>query len=154
NFQVSLFDPGSQTTSIVNAPSAKISGFEGQMQGGWNRFSFDLNASYLHSRFGHFFAEPAPSAGTCDPHTGGGAPNCENLTGEEIVYAPRWPINGGLQYVVPLENADTLTPRIDLAYLGSQWPSVFHKGPGAVPRLAARTIVNAQLSYTIENSWE
>jgi iron complex outermembrane receptor protein len=154
DFQVSLFDPTTDTTPIVNAPSAKIWGFEAQMQGGWDRFSFDLNGSYLHSRFGHFFAEPGLSPGTCDPHSGGTSASCENLTGEENVYAPRWTVNGGLQYAAPLPNGDTLTPRFDFSYLSSQWPSVFHTGAGAVPRLGERTIVNAQVSYTMDQTWE
>jgi iron complex outermembrane receptor protein len=155
DFQVSLFDPPPvNMTAIVNAPSAKILGFEAQMQGAWDHFSFDLNGSYLHSRFGSFFAEPFGTAGTCDRHTGGTAPSCENLTGEENVYAPTWTINGGAQYAFLLANGDTLTPRVDFAYLSSQWPSVFHTGAGAVPRLAARTIVNAQISYRLDQTWE
>jgi iron complex outermembrane receptor protein len=154
DFQVSLFDPNTNTTPIVNAPSAKIWGFEAQMQGGWDRLSFDLNGSYLHSRFGSFFAEPSMTVGTCDPHSGGTASSCENLTGEPNVYAPTWTVNGGAQYAFPLANGDTLTPRVDLAYLSSQWPSVFHTGPGAVPRLASRTITNAQVSYTMDQTWE
>jgi iron complex outermembrane receptor protein len=161
DFQLTIFDTANQQSAILNAPSAKIWGFEGQIQGAWDRFSFDLNAAYLHSRFGSFFAEPAAPPPhippfTCDPHAGGTSPTCQNLTGEENVYAPKWTLNGGMQYVFPLANGDTLTPRVDYAFISSQWPSVFRDPlkPGFVPRIGARNLVNAQLSYTIENSWE
>jgi iron complex outermembrane receptor protein len=119
-----------------------------------------LNVAYLHSRFGSFFAEPAaPPAHvppfTCDPHTGGTSPDCQNLTGEESVYAPKWTANGGLQYAFPLANGDTLTPRVDYAFISTQWQSVFRDGnPGAVPKINARSLVNAQLTYAIQNDWE
>lgn len=155
NFQVTLFDPQSQANDILNAPSAKIWGFEAQMQGTWDRFSFDLNGSYLHSRFGSFFTfDPKQTTGTCDPHTGGTDPNCIDLTGEENVYAPTWTFNGGLQYIFPVGEGDTLTPRIDYAYQSAQWPSVFRTGaPGSVPRIGARNLVNAQLSYGLGDTW-
>lgn len=158
DFQVTQFDTQSQTTDILNAPSAKIWGFEGQVQGGWDRFSFDLNASYLHSRFGSFFTfDPNQTASdTCDPHNGGNDPNCVNLTGEENVYAPKWTVNGGLQYAYPLRNGDALTPRLDFAYISSQWPSIFRNPAKAsfVPKIGERVIFNAQLSYTMDQAWE
>jgi len=156
NFQVTLFDPTTQTSPIVNAPAAKIWGFEGQMQGSWDAFSFDLNADYLHSRFGGFFAEAVGApVGTCNPHTGGTAATCQNLTGNQNVYAPDWTVNGGVQYAFVLGNGDTLTPRIDYAYVGTQYPSVFQNplAAGFVPKLGVRNILNAQLSYAIDNSW-
>ena len=155
NFQVSLFDPNTQTTPIVNAPSAKIWGFEAQAQGAWDQLSFDFSASYLHSAFGTFFAQPAPGPGTCDPHVGGNSPSCQNLSGEQLVYAPNWTVNGGIQYAFPLEGGDSLTPRLDYAYVGQQFPSVFRlPNLGGVPALGVRNLLNIQLTYAVQNSWE
>jgi iron complex outermembrane receptor protein len=155
NFQVTIFDSGSQQSAIRNAPSAKIWGFEGQVQGAWDKFSFDLNAAYLHSRFGSFFAEPAGTAAGCNAHTGGADLGCQNLSGEESGYAPKWTFNGGLQYRFDMINGYTLTPRVDYAYVDKQWASVFQNplGAGFVPRLGARNIVNVQLSYE-KNNWD
>jgi iron complex outermembrane receptor protein len=157
NFQVTQFDVASQTTDILNAPSAKLWGFEAQLQAAWDQFSFDMNGAYSHSRFGSFFTFNPKQTGsdTCDPHTGGTDPNCESLEGEQNVYAPKWTFNAGMQYAFPVENGDTLTPRIDYAFIGSQWPSIFQNplAPNFVPRIGARNLVNLQLSY-LHQSWD
>jgi iron complex outermembrane receptor protein len=157
NFQVTQFDVSSQMTDILNAPSAKLWGFEAQAQAVWDQFSFDLNGSYSHSRFGSFFTYNPSQTGadTCDPHTGGNDPNCESLKGEENVYAPKWTFNAGAQYAFPLDNGDTLTPRVDYAFIGSQWPSIFQNSakPRFVPKIGSRSLVNLQLTY-IHESWD
>jgi iron complex outermembrane receptor protein len=153
NFQVSLFDPTTQTSPILNAPAAKIMGFEAQAQGAWDHFSFDLSLAYLHSRFGSFFAiNGGGTPGlTCALHSGGTDPLCQNLTGEGLVYAPNWTANLGGQYAFDIGDGSTLTPRVDYALVGPQWTSVFHS-PGV--HLQARNILNAQLSYDWANSWD
>jgi len=153
NFQVSLFDPTTQTTPILNAPSAKIMGIEAQAQGSWDQFSFDFSAAYLHSRFGQFFAiNGAGTPGlTCTLHGGGTDPACQNLTGENLVYAPNWTVNAGAQYAFPIGDGATLTPRLDYALVGPQWASVFHS---PVLHMADRNILNAQLSYRWSGSWD
>ncbi len=153
NFQVSLFDPTTQTSPIRNAPSAKIYGIEAQAQAAWEHLSFDVGASWLNSRFGSFFAvNGAGTPGdTCNLHSGGNDPNCTNLSGEQNVYAPQWTLNGGVQYVFNFDDGDTLTPRIDYAHVGPQWTSVFHS---PLVRLGTRDLFNAQLSYDIGDAWD
>jgi iron complex outermembrane receptor protein len=153
NFQVTFYDPTTQTNPIRNAPSAKIMGIEAQAQGQWDQFSFDFAASYLHGHFGNFFAVNGVASPplTCDAHTGGTDPNCVNLSGEELVYAPNWTISVGAQYVFPIGDGQTLTPRLDYALVGSQWASVFHS---PLLRLEERNILNAQLTYAWPGSWE
>jgi iron complex outermembrane receptor protein len=157
NFQLSLFDPTTQTSPILNAPSAKSMGIELQAQGTWDRFSFDVNGSWAHSRFGSFFGlpvgstPPGPPVFTCNTHTGGTDPACVNLTGETLVYAPAWTFNMGMQYAIPLRNGDTLTPRVDYGFVGQQWTSVFHS---PAVRLGDRNIINTQLSYDWSDDWQ
>jgi iron complex outermembrane receptor protein len=152
NFQVTLFDPGTQTSPILNAPAAKTMGLEFQAQGVWDHFEADLNASWEHARFGSFFASAGGAPpGTCNPHLGPADPTCTNLTGETLVYAPIWTLNGGMQYSIPLRDGDTLVPRIDYAFVGEQWTSVFHSN---LVRLGQRNLINTQLSYNWSNDWQ
>ena len=151
DFQVTLFDPTTQTSPILNAPAAKTMGFEFQAQGQWDRFEFDVNAGWEHSRFGAFFASAGGAPpGTCSAHSGPANATCTNLTGEPLVYAPTWTFDVGMQYAVPLRNGDTLTPRIDYGLVSQQWTSVFH-GPGV--SLGDRNIVNTQVSYDWKDDW-
>ncbi len=152
NFQVTLFDPGTQTSPILNAPSAKTMGLEFQAQGVWERFEFDTNVSWEHARFGSFFASAGGAPpGTCNAHTGPANATCTNLTGETTVYTPVWTFNGGLQYTIPLRNGDTLVPRIDYAFVGQQWTSVFHS---KLVQLGDRNLINTQLSYNCADQWQ
>ncbi len=150
DFQVTLFDPATQTSPILNAPSAKTMGIELSAQGQWDRFSFDMSAGWEHARFGSFFASPG-GALVCDPHTGPASPTCVNLTGETTVYTPSWTFNAGMQYVIPLRNGDSLTPRIDYAHVSQQWTSVFHS---PAVSLGPRNLINTQLSYDFADDWD
>ena len=156
NFQVTLYDPQTLSSPVLNAPSAQLWGFEAQMQGAWKKFSFNLNAAYEHTAFGTFYAAPAAgmSGTTCDPHTGGSLSTCQNLSHQALVMAPQWSFGGSAQYAFDMGNGSKLTPRISYSYMGSQFPTVFHDvANGGVPALGARNLVNAQLSYDV-NSWD
>ncbi len=149
-FQVTLFDPQTLSSPVLNAPTAELWGFEAQIQGYWEQLSFDLNAAYEHTAFGTFFAAPAAgtSGTTCNPNSGGNLSSCQNLSHEQLVMAPEWSFSGGVQYAFKLGNGDTLTPRLSYSYMSSQYPSVFHNvTAGGVPALGIRNLVNAQLSY-------
>ena len=156
NFQVTLYDPQTLSSPVLNAPSAQLWGFEAQMQGAWKQFSFNLNAAYEHTAFGTFYAAPAAglSGTTCDPHTGGTLSTCQNLSHEALVMAPQWSFGGSAQYAFDIGAGAKLTPRISYSYMGSQFPTVFHDvANGGVPALGARNLVNAQLSYDVK-SWD
>jgi iron complex outermembrane receptor protein len=56
-----------------------------------------------------------------------------------------------VQYAFKLGGGDTLTPRINFAYVAPQWASVFDT-PALGDRLGARNLLGAQLEYET-GSW-
>jgi iron complex outermembrane receptor protein len=148
-FQVTFTDPVTLVGAIGNIPSAKSMGVELQGQGTWDHFSFDAGAAYIHSRIGHFLAIDTRLT-ALQP-----APRLVNVSGNELPDTPNWTFNAGAQYAVPLRNGDTLTPRVDIAYVGGQWASIFEsEDPQLLDRLRERTIVNAQLAYDWGDGWD
>lgn len=153
NFQVTLFDPQTFSSPVLNAPSAKLWGLEAQTQAVWRKFTLDVNAAYEHTAFDRFFAAPAGgvSGTTCDPQTGGDLSTCQNLSHERLVMAPEWTFSAAVEYAFDLANGATLTPRLSYSYMASQFPSVFRDvSAGGVPAMGARNLVNAQLSYDVQ----
>jgi iron complex outermembrane receptor protein len=141
-FQVTFTDPVTLVGAIGNIPSAKSWGFEGQAQGSWDQLSFDVGAAFIHTRIGQFSALDTRAA-EFEP-----TPRLVNVTGHQLPDTPRWTFGTGLQYAIPLPNGDTLTPRVDVAYVASQWATIFEDDdPFLKDHLGARTIVNAQLTY-------
>jgi iron complex outermembrane receptor protein len=145
NFQLDLFLPNFLNTEIENVTGHTIiEGVELQAQAVFGDFSLDGNASYLHSKIGHFIAADqcsiSPVVGM-DPGCGG---QLINVSGNQQDYAPEWTFNIGAQYAFHLNNDSTITPRVDYSYVSPQWGTVFEL---AADKLRQRNIVNAQLAY-------
>jgi len=153
DFQVSLPDPATQTAPILNAPNAKVYGVEFQAQADFGDLSFDASWSYIHGRFGNFyaidsriFAAPYPP---CNLSGGpAGATGCSNLSGNTLPNSPTWTANAGVQYRFQVGADQTLTPRLDYAFVGSQWATVFENETFA-DQFSSRSLLNARLSYDI-----
>jgi iron complex outermembrane receptor protein len=142
NFQVSIFDPASVLSQLKNAAGTSvIQGVEGQAQGAFGDFSFDLGVAYLDSKLGTFSAIDArhPTLGL------------QNLTGRTQSNAPEWTFNAGAQYTFHMGSGDTLTPRIDYGMVSSRWATLFEVSP--TDRLRAQNLVNAQIAYERGDSW-
>jgi iron complex outermembrane receptor protein len=152
DFQVSLPDPATQTAPVLNAPHATVWGFEMQAQADLSNLSVDASASYIHARFGSFYAidsrEFAAPYPPCSLGGGPGTATCSNLTGHELPNTPTWTANAGVQYTIHLAAEQTLTPRLDYAYVGSQWATVFENESFA-DQFGSRSLLNARLSYDI-----
>ncbi|THD61272.1 TonB-dependent receptor [Phenylobacterium sp.] len=154
NFQVTFATPDNPTTSLeLNDPSkTTIYGLEAQAQAIFGSLSFDGGLSLLHSRLGTFFATDPRTGGValCDPLTGPVSSTCENLTGHQQDYAPRFTFNLGGQYVFDLANGATLTPRINFGHIDSQWATLFENA-ALGDRLGERNLLSAQLSYQLHD---
>jgi iron complex outermembrane receptor protein len=87
------------------------------------------------------------SFGTCDPKTGGPDPNCVNVKGNPMTYAPSVTFNFSAEYRFALGNGDTLTPRINFAHISGQWASLFDNA-ALGDRLGVRDLLGAQLGWT------
>jgi len=154
NFQVSLADPSVPgITSIVNVPdTTKIYGVELSAQAVLGAWSLDSSGSYLHSRLGTLYAADPRFAqnGDCALSTGPAGPACQNLTGTQQTYAPKWTLNAGAQYAYHLGSAGTLTPRLSYSYIAPAWATLFENS-ALGDRLGARDIFNAQTEYAYSN---
>jgi iron complex outermembrane receptor protein len=152
DFQVSLPDPATQTAPVLNAPHATVWGFEMQAQAEFANLSVDASASYLHGRFGSFYAidsrEFAAPYPPCSLGSGPGSATCTNLTGHELPNTPTWTANAGVQYAFRFGADQSLTPRLDYAYVGSQWATVFENQSFA-DQFGSRSLLNARLTYQI-----
>jgi iron complex outermembrane recepter protein len=138
DFQVTLAT-GPGQTGILNTRRATIEGVEAQGQAVFGNLSFDFSAAYVHGTFGSDVAT--------DTRFG----DMVNIAGNQMVFSPHLTANGGVQYAIDLGNGDTLTPRIDYAYVDGQESNIF-----AVPGLdglSARNVVNALLTYTMQDNW-
>jgi iron complex outermembrane receptor protein len=138
DFQVTLAT-GPGQTGILNAPTATVYGIEAQGQAVFGDLSFDFSGAYIHGTFGTDFA--------ADPRFD----DVENIAGHQMVFSPHWTFNAGVQYAFQMGSGDTLTPRVDYAFVDTQTTSVFDV-PG-LDQLGARNIVNAQLTYAMQNNW-
>jgi iron complex outermembrane receptor protein len=145
NFQLTLFFPAIATSEVANVGGhTTIDGVEFQTQAVFGDFSFDANASYLHSAIGHYVAsDPCPNAVIGANPLCSGAPI--DVTGKQQVYAPEWTFNLGAQYRFRLASGATITPRVDYSYTSPQWGTVFEL---PADRLTERNLVNAQLAYS------
>ncbi|HEX4695682.1 TonB-dependent receptor [Sphingomonas sp.] len=153
DFQVVIGYPTFPTFGIeLNVPnSTKIYGFEGEADFSFGGFKFGAGVNVLHSELGKFFAsDPRVAAtGACDPLTGGAAAatNCINLNGRRQTYAPNVTFNVSGEYTFTLPGGDSITPRANFGYVGSQGATLF-ENPALGDRLDARKILNAQIAYT------
>jgi len=152
NFQVSIGDPTNPVQSLelnISSPS-KIYGLEGQAQAVFGALSFDLGISLLHSELGTFYATdprnlslvPVP----CNATSGPASATCQNITGNQQVFAPTLTYNIGAQYVFHLDEGSTLTPRINFGYIAPQWVTLFEDA-ALGDRLGERSLLSGQVTY-------
>jgi iron complex outermembrane receptor protein len=156
DFQVSLPDPATETAPILNAPRATVYGVEFQTQADLGDLSFDASASYIHGRFGSFYAiDSRVFAAPYPPCSLGGGPasaTCSNLTNNELPDSPTVTANAGVQYTFHVGAEQSLIPRLDYSYIGAQWATVFENDSFA-DRFSPRSLLNARLSYDIRK-WD
>lgn len=153
DFQVIIGYPTFPTFGIeLNVPnSTKIYGGEAEIDVSLGGFKFGAGVNVLHSELGQFYAsDPRIAAtGACDPLLGGppAATNCINLKGRRQTYAPNVTFNVSGEYTFKLPGGDSITPRANFGYVGSQYATLF-QNVNRGDLLDARKILNAQLAYT------
>ena len=150
NFQVSIGYPLYPTfsTELNTANPTHIYGFEEQLQArlgdGWTA---KANVGWLHSSLGTFYANDPRVASTtpCDPASGPASASCVNLAGHEQTYAPNLTLSGSLERSFAF-GANIITPRVNYAYISSQWGTLF-ENRALGDRLASRHLVGAQVDW-------
>ena len=150
NFQVNIGYPQFPTFEFeLNNPNpTHLYGFEAQTEAAFGALSFNAGTTIMHSSLGTFFAtDPRIVTETpCNPTTGPSSPSCIDLGGHQQTYAPDVTFTLGAQYKYPLPNGDSLTPRINYAYISPQWATLFENSSLGDP-LAGRDISGAQIAY-------
>ncbi|HXP64738.1 MAG TPA: TonB-dependent receptor [Steroidobacteraceae bacterium] len=150
NFQVTVGYPQFPTFGFeLNNPNpTHIYGFEAQSQAVFGEFSLDGGLALMHSALGRFFATDPRivSMLPCDPQTGPTSASCVDLTGHSQTYAPNFTINLGAQYKFLMSDNDSLTPRLNVGYVGPQWATLFANS-SLGDHLSGRNVSGAQLAW-------
>ena len=150
NFQVTVGYPQFPTFGFeLNNPNpTHIYGFEAQSQAVFGEFSLDGGLALMHSALGRFFATDPRivSMLPCDPQTGPTSASCVDLTGHSQTYAPHFTINLGAQYKFLMSDNDSLTPRLNVGYVGPQWATLFANS-SLGDHLSGRNVSGAQLAW-------
>jgi iron complex outermembrane receptor protein len=151
NFQVIVGYPQLPVFGFeLNNPNpTHIYGFEAQEEAVFGDLSINAGMAVMHSELGQFFAtDPRIATFTpCNPETGPASASCIDLTGHSQTYAPNFTFNIGTQYKIALSSQDTLTPRVNYGYVGTQWATLFENADLG-DHLAGRSILGAQLAWT------
>jgi iron complex outermembrane recepter protein len=136
NFQLALFDPILGAGRDANATGSTIlKGIEAQTQASFGSLQFNIGTSYVSTKIGQFSAIDARNL----------AAGVQVLDGRPLPNAPLWTAQAGVQYAFDMGNHQTLTPRLDYAFVGSRWATVYQVLPGDF--LQEQNILNAQLIY-------
>ena len=150
DFQVNIGYPQFPTFEFeLNNPNpTHLYGFEAQTEAVFGALSFNAGTTIMHSSLGTFYAtDPRIAAETaCNPTTGPSSPSCIDLGGHQQTYAPDVTFTVGAQYKYPLPNGDSLTPRINYAYISPQWATLFANS-SLGDHLSGRDISGAQIAY-------
>ncbi|MDB5479828.1 MAG: hypothetical protein JWO83_881 [Caulobacteraceae bacterium] len=152
-------------SAILNAGTAQIFGVELEyvvQPRAVPGLELDGSASFEDSHYGvGCFADPANlnNAGSANPlmacptlAPGNGRPigPSASIKGNELIRAPKWKTNVGLQYTAHLESGGSLLGRFEAAYTDTIYNDIFN---GKAPDLATATqpsywILNARLVWT------
>jgi iron complex outermembrane recepter protein len=150
DFQVNIGYPQFPTFEFeLNNPNpTHLYGFEAQTEAAFGALSFNAGTTIMHSSLGTFYATDPRivSETSCNPTTGPSSPSCIDLGGHQQTYAPDVTFTVGAQYKYPLPNGDSLTPRINYAYISPQWATLFENA-SLGDHLSGRDISGAQLAY-------
>ena len=159
NFQFDSVDPSDGISGVYNVTHSTIYGVEGQVQAKIDRFDFDSGFAYVHSHLAPVtivnerylpgggssaLGPQCPATPTCfnyTPYIGtaGGGPN---------LYSPTWTFNFGADYRFRLPHDSVLTPRVNYAYVGSQWANYFYVT--TTDYLRAHGVWSALLTYDLD----
>lgn len=146
NFQEDIINQVSGSSGVTNLASATIKGFEASFQGHVGALSVDGGLSFVDSSLSSFslinkWLVPSQYSGypQC---TGSNAARCYNYnpdittsSGGPNLFSPKWTWNIGAQYKIEAGHDVTVTPRLNYAYVGSQWAYVTYA--------AATDLINA-----------
>lgn len=162
DFQFQELNLSNGTNGVENLPTATIDGIEASLQaqlGGWGA---DAGLSYVHSHLpspGAFVnphtLPPSATGAQCAPGQTAGCfdytPYLVEGSGGPNLYSPEWTFNAGVQYTADLTDNVGLTPRVNFAYLSSQYTSLTYSN--VTDYLPAHGLLSALLTLKLYKDW-
>jgi len=164
-FQFDLTDLTTGTTGVKNLPNATIKGFEAQVQAQISHWSADAGVAFVDSNLGSpgpFVNTRTVPPGTLGPQCPAGSisnppvcfdysPYLQSAGSGPNLYSPRWSFNAGMEYRIGLGANVALVPRINYAYVGSQWTSLSYSR--VTDYLPARGLLSALVTLQLPHDW-
>lgn len=135
--QQSVLNPQTTQTEITNLGDSEIYGLEASVQAQFGGLHLDAGLAYNHSELGAVtavadFRLPGPAnqlGPQCAPGQAAGCfdyqPFTVDLSGQRNPYSPTITANASLGYEFLIGNDASLTPRISVSYIASQYASIF-----------------------------
>lgn len=122
-------------STVSNVASGKTWGLEAQVQSRFGNLGVDFTTTWLNTRYddvalldARFPSRPA-----------------QNVGGFDYNYAPELTANVGVEIDLPVGDV-MITPRLQYAYVGSQWAAIYHVEP--LDRIEARNLIDATIRAT------
>jgi iron complex outermembrane receptor protein len=153
-FQFGATDITSGQNGVTNIAGAKIKGIEAQLQGKFGGLGFDLGGAYVDSKLDPLtivntrFLPPGTLGPQCAAGVPSNPPTCfdygpyiQTNNGGRNLFSPKFTFNAGVQYEFPVGEGMTLTPRVNYAYVASQFTTLFYSP--VTDLLPARGLVSA-----------
>jgi iron complex outermembrane recepter protein len=165
DFQFGLTDLTTGNNGVANLPSATIKGFEAQVQAQLGGLSIDAGAAYVDSELGSagpFVNTRLLPPGTLGPQCPTGVasnppvcfnygPYLEDQASGPNLYSPKWTFNAGVDYRFDLADNVSLTPRLNYAYVGSQFTSLSYSY--LTDYLPSRGLLSALVTLQLPHNW-
>jgi iron complex outermembrane receptor protein len=133
--QQQVLNPFTTTQQVTNIGDSTIYGAEISAQGRFGGLNLDIGFAYNHSKLGDISAVAAYQlpAGQLPPQCAVGQtvgcfdymPYVVNLSGQRNPYSPEYTVNASVAYDIKLGSDATLTPRIGVSHVSSQYASIF-----------------------------
>lgn len=178
DYQASFAIPGTVIPRSINIPKARSYGIEFETHASLGDFRLDVTAAYLNTKIlnglpagstglnvtSNYYAINCPNAvqfyalcpagaipsgiNTYVPTTGAKAAVFDP-TGEPLNFAPKWTVNGAIEYDIHLP-VGMLTPRLQYQYTDSQWASLYHASQDFHP---SHHTLDFRLTYQAPEHW-
>ncbi len=164
NLQFGVVDTRNGANAVTNVGKSTIKGVEAQAEATFGNLRLDGSVGYVNSRLGAITLVnsrllPGGGAFNVGPQCATGqttncfdyGPAIVSVSGKPNPYSPEWTFNAGIEYGFDLGHGATLTPRVNVAYLGTQWTNLIQSST-ATDLLPAFTLWNASLTL-VAGDW-
>jgi iron complex outermembrane receptor protein len=157
NFQFDTVNTATGQGAVQNIQSATIAGIEAQVQGKAHGFGYDASVAYVHSELASYkvIDQNLLPPGTLLPQCASGqTAGCtdysgatKTISGAPNLLSPEVTFTGGVEYALSVNDALTITPRLNYAYTGSEDSSPSRE---AYYRIKAHGLLSAMLKFDFE----